>query len=590
MADPREYRPRRPDAAPDVGSPPDGGKPGEETPVRHGGDRREFDRGPEARGRPVGEPAPPQLVELLAAQAFAPAADTAPSDEPEDARTAPDAADGRTDRPHAPEGPRASEAGRAQTPGPHVDRRRAFWIGGLVLTLLIVLLLFGILPHRARARTLEQRARLAALADSVPLVGAERVSRGAAGADLMLPGTLQSNHVAPIYARSTGYVRRWYVDIGSRVHAGDLLATIEAPDLDEELAQARQQAANARATLQLNAVTLQRWRILYRDSTVTKQELDTYQSNYDASVANVAAADANVRRVGALVGFERILAPFDGVITARNVDNGVFVTAAGTTNSPQPAGVGGNTIIGINSTTQLFQIASTDTIRVYLGVPQAYAPDVRVGAPVLLAIREIPGRTFAGRIARTAAAVDASSLTLLTEVTVINSDRSLLPGMYAEAHLRFERGNPPILMPGTALIFRTSAPQAAVIGSDSAVHFHNLTIGRDFGTVIEVDSGLADGDYVVAQPSDDLRDGQHVHVRVETQNGAPGGDTRAGAPVTAPVPANQSTGRPRGGQKARGGPPPPGAGGQPERSQPGSSTDKRSPQLEEGFPTARPNG
>jgi multidrug efflux pump subunit AcrA (membrane-fusion protein) len=340
--------------------------------------------------------------------------------------------------------------------------------------------------------------------------------------------------------------------------------------------------------LQLNAVTLARWKVLYRDSTVTKQELDTYQSDYDASVASVAAADANVSRLGALVGYERIIAPFDGVVTARNVDDGVFVTAAGTTNTPVPAGQGGNTLIGTNSTTELFRIASTDTIRVYLGVPQSYAPAVRVGLPAVLAVSELPQRAFPGRITRTASAVDASSLTLLTEVDVTNNDRSLLPGMFAQAHFRFERSNPPILMPGTAMIFRTSAAQAAVVGSDSLVHFHTLKIGRDFGTVIEADSGLADGDYVVAQPSDDLRDGQPVHARIETQDGAPGGDTRAGRPVAAPPPASQSQRGQRGGERPSASPAQPGQSGTTGQGPAAASTYKPPPQLEEGFPGAPP--
>jgi membrane fusion protein, multidrug efflux system len=463
--------------------------------------------------------------------------------------------------------------------------RRTMLIGAGIVVALLVLLLTGVIRHRVQTRDLAARAQQAALADSIPLVGVEQVSRSAAEADLILPGTLQSNHETPVYARSSGYVRQWYTDIGTRVRKGQLLATIEAPDLDQQLAQAQQQVTNARATLALNAVTLERWKVLYRDSTVTKQELDTYQSDYDASVASVAGAEANARRLEALVGFEQILAPFDGVVTARNVDDGVFVTASGTTNTPEPAGTGGNTVLGSNSTTELFRIASTDTVRAYLGVPQSYAPAVRVGLPATVEVTELPGRTFAGRITRTADAVDASSLTLLTEVDVINRDRSLLPGMYAQTHFRFERSNPPLLIPGTAMIFRTSAPQAAVVGADSLVHFHNLKIGRDYGTVMEVDSGLVDGDYVVAQPSDDLRDGQPVHARIETQNGAPGGDTRAGRPVAAPTPPSEQQ-KPKG-QAQSGNGTSHGSTGQGQGGAAGqASTYKPPPQLEEGFPAA----
>jgi multidrug efflux pump subunit AcrA (membrane-fusion protein) len=486
-----------------------------------------------------------------------------------------------------------------------VSRRRVIIVAAVVIVVLVGFLLLGILPHRSRQRELAARARAAALADSIPLVGVARVSRSASEADLMLPGTLQSNHETPIYARSSGYVQHWYADIGARVHAGQLLATIEAPDLDQQLAQAQQEVRNAQATLQLNQVNLARWKILYHDSTVTKQELDTYQSGYDASVASVAAAEANVRRLASLVGFERITAPFDGVITARNVDNGVFVTTAGTTNTPLPAGTGGNTIVGAASTSELFRLASTDTVRVYLGVPQSYAPAVRIGLLATLSVAELPGRAFPGRITRTADAVDAASLTLLTEVDVVNGDRSLLPGTYAQTHFRFERANPPILMPATAMIFRTSAPQAAVVGSDSIAHFRTLEIGRDYGTVIEVDSGLADGDYVVAEPSDDLRDGQPVHARVEADNGAPGGDTPAGRPIAAPaLPQSEQQGtqgkQPASGSgsgkgtrtRGNGGSQPPGAGqqsrGDTGQRQHSSPTYKAPPQLEEGFPGAPP--
>jgi membrane fusion protein, multidrug efflux system len=484
--------------------------------------------------------------------------------------------------------PPAGTPSSGHAPAP-VERRHIIRGAIIIALLLLALLLVGILPHRTRQRDLDARARAAALADSIPLVAVAPVTRSAADADLMLPGTLQSNHVTPIYARSSGYVQHWYADIGARVHAGQLLATVEAPDLDQELAQGQQQEANARATLQLNAVTLERWKVLYHDSVVTKQELDTYQSNYDASVASVAAAQANVKRLGALVGFLRITSPFDGVITARNVDDGVFVTASGTINTPQPAGIGGNTIVGATAApTELFRVASTDTFRLYVGVPQAYAPGVRAGLPAILAVPENPGRSFAGRIIRTADAVDASSLTLLTEVDVINSDHSLLPGMFAQAHFRFDRVHPPILMPGTAMIFRTSAPQAAVLGTDSILHFHTLQIGRDYGTVIEVDSGLADGAYVVVNPADNLRDGQPVHARLEVQNGAPGGDTRAGRPVLPPPQELPGAKGRRGQGNATGGQAVEQSGSQTGGAAAGTPPRSGPPEVQEGFPAAPP--
>lgn len=408
--------------------------------------------------------------------------------------------------------------------------RRAIVIAAIVIVVLFgVLLLVGLLPRRSRQRRLDERARASALADSIPNVNVSRVERAPATADLSLPSTLQSNHEAAVYARASGYVRRWYADIGQRVHAGQLLAAIDAPDLDQQLAQSRQTVANQRAQLELNRVNLERWKVLYRDSSVTRQELDTFQAAYSTSVASVAGAEADVRRLESLVGYERVTAPFDGVVTARNVEEGVFVTAGGTINAPLPAGVGGNTLQGstAGAPTQLFTVARTDTVRVYVGVPQSYAPAVRGGLPALLEVAELPGRSYSGHVTRSARAVDAGSRTLLTEVEVVNTTGSLLPGMYAQVHFRFERQDPPLLMPATALIFRLSGAQAAVVGSDSVLRFSNLRIGRDYGTVMEVDSGLAPGAFVVAQPSDDLRDGVHVHARLEPEGGAPGG---AGAP------------------------------------------------------------
>jgi multidrug efflux pump subunit AcrA (membrane-fusion protein) len=476
---------------------------------------------------------PDDLTTMLAAQALTPGDGKRGAGDP--------AQTGQSAREKHPPGPEAGNSLPASQPNhgsasssaheaPALSRR-GIVIGAIVLVAaLLVFLLVGILPARARTHQLAQRSHDAALADSIPLVGVQRVSRAAAGSDLMLPGTLQSNHETPLYARASGYISHWYTDLGQRVHRGELLATIDAPDLDQQLSQARQQAANANATLQLNRVNLDRWKILYHDSTVTKQELDTFQSNYDASVASVAAADDNVHRLESLVSYERITAPFDGVITERNVEDGVFITSAGTTTTPQAAGAGGNTLIGNSPATELFRVARTDTVRVYLGIPQAYGPAIHVGLPAALEVQELPGRTFVGRVARTANSVDASSRTLLTEVDVVNADGSLLPGMYAEIHFRFQRAAPPMLIPATAMIFRTGSAQAAIVSADSVVHFHNLRIGRDYGSSLEVDSGLADSASVVTQPSDDLRDGEHVHVRPESESEAPGGQSPGGRP------------------------------------------------------------
>jgi multidrug efflux pump subunit AcrA (membrane-fusion protein) len=440
----------------------------------------------------------------------------------------------------------ARGSGAASPPGRGADQpdqehepplsREKLVIGAIVLVVLfVILLLIGLLPRRSKNRELAERAERAAQADSIPLVSVTRVERAPVGSTLELPGALQPQQDASVYARASGYVRRRYVDIGQHVHRGQVLATIDAPDLDQQLAQAKQTVANQQATLALNKVTYDRWKVLYRDSAVTEQELDQYKGSYEASVASVAAAQADEHRLEALVGFESVIAPFDGVVTARNVDAGTFVTSTGTVSGSLPAGAGGNTQLGPSTPgTELFHVARIDTMRVYVGVPQAYAPSVRVGLKAAVTVQELAGQRFDGRVARTASAIDASSRTLLTEVDVVNLHGVLLPGTYASAHFRFDRPSPPVMMPSTALIFRGNGPQAAVVGSDSEAHFRPITIGRDYGAAMEVITGVADTEYVINDPSDDLRDGQRVHSQVAAEAGAPGGNTPGGRP-SAPI-------------------------------------------------------
>ncbi len=398
--------------------------------------------------------------------------------------------------------------------------RRSISVGAVVIVAaLLVLLLVGLLPRRSNRKVLEQRAQEAAVADTLPLVTVMKVSRAAASADLTLPGTLEPIRDASVYARSSGYVRAWYADLGAHVTEGQVLAVIDAPDLDQQLSQAKSSEAQAQATLVLAKSEAERWQALARDSVVTQDEYDQKQSAYQSQIATVSAAHDNVMRLESLVGYEKIRSPFTGVVTARNVDNGTYVTAAGGAGAPVSAGATGGP-------TELFHIAASDTMRVYIGVPQAYAPSVVPGLLADVEAEELPGRLYPGKIVRTADAVDISSRTLLTEVDVANKDRSLLPGMYTDIHFRFSRPAPPILMPGTALIFRTDGAQAAVVGSDSVAHFRNLRIGRDYGTVMEVVAGLSEGDLIVNQPSDALRDGMRVRSRLSADKSLAPNDQR----------------------------------------------------------------
>ncbi len=458
---------------------------------------------------------------------------------------------------------------------------------------LLVFLLIGLLPHRSQKKKLTERAQHAALNDSIPEVTVTRVKRGDPVTDLMLPGTIEGMHETPIYARSSGYVRKWMADIGQRVHAGQVLAIIDAPDLDQQLVQGQAQAAQARSVLEYARADVERWRVLYRDSVVTKQELDQKQATYNADLATYDAAQAGVTRLAELVRFERVVAPFSGVVTARNVDEGVLVTAGGGTNSTNPASLGGSTIPSPSSGQQssaggtitsassgdvgsvssgasqsvggsatatigasvggaggsLFRVARNDTVRLYIGVPQAYAQGVRAGLDAQVRVREISGRTFAGRVARTAQAFDAATRTLLTEVDVVNSDGALLPGMYAQTSLKFDRAAAPIVMPEGALILRAAGPQVAVVDSDSVVHVKPLLIDRDLGTAFEIDSGLADGDVVVVNASDDLRNGQRVRPKPQPEGGAAGGEGAGGRPANPPAANDSSNGKKGAGKK-----------------------------------------
>jgi multidrug efflux pump subunit AcrA (membrane-fusion protein) len=464
--------------------------------------------------------------------------------------------------------------------------KRAVKIGAIVAgAALLVFLVIGLLPHQSQKNTLMKRAQQAARNDSIPEVTVTKVKRGDPVSELSLPGTIEGFHDTPIFARSTGYVRKWYADIGQSVHAGQVLAIIDAPDLDQQLVEARAQAAQAKSVLEYAGADVERWRVLYRDSVVTKQELDQKQATYYADSATYQAALAGVARLQELVSFDRVLAPFSGVVTARNVDDGVLVSAGGGANNANPASLGGATIPSPSSGQQtsagatitssgdagpvptsasasvgssapgassasvggaggsLFRISRNDTVRLYIGVPQAYAQGVKPGLNAVVRVREISGRTFNGRVARTSRAFDASTRTLLTEVDIVNSDGVLLPGMYAQTSLKFDRAVAPIVLPSGALILRTQGSQVAVVTTDSVVHLKPIEIDRDLGATLEIDSGLVDGDVVVVNPSDELRDGQRVRPRAAPASGAAGGQSAGGRPANSPATDDSSNGK-----------------------------------------------
>ncbi len=399
------------------------------------------------------------------------------------------------------------------TPRP-VPKRRLVMGGAFILVLLIGATIAGTVPRIATQHAL---ARVAAV-DTIPTVNVVSVARAGAASSLTLPGTLQPVHQAAIYARATGYVKKFFVDLGSTVRAGQVLGIIETPDLDQQLTQARAILAQDQSMLALNRTEDQRWQQMVRDSVVTVEQYDQKRQAYQGSQASVLGDQANVDRLSALVGFERIVAPFNGVITSRNIDVGAFVTATGGQSAALPSG-------SSVAPTSLFGITQTDTMRVYLSVPEADAPSVRPGETAQILVSELPNDTFTGRVVRTARAVDPASRTLLTEVQVVNATDKLVPGMYARATLGFDRQTPPLTVPASAVLFLPAGLTVAEIDSDHVVQRRVIDVGRDFGSYFEVLSGVHEGSLLLDNPSDAVPNGTRVRWQVHA-------DTTRAQPVT----------------------------------------------------------
>ncbi len=364
-----------------------------------------------------------------------------------------------------------------------------------------VLFVLGTLPRLTRQR--ELRAEVEARREA-PLVRVMAVRRGAASSDFTLPGTAEPIRETPVHARSTGYVRRWLVDIGARVRTGQLLAELETPEVDQELAQARAALARARSSETLARTTLERLKALVRDSAATRQELDERQAAWDAAQAGVAAEEASVRRLEEMQRFGKVTAPFSGTITERNLELGELV-AAGTSAGARP----------------LFVISQADTVRVFLDVPENAATAVRAGQEARVEVRDIPGRVFTGRVSRTSGALDPATRTMVAQVDVPNPGHLLLAGMYAQVTLTAVRSPASILVPANALVIRSEGPQVATV-RDGKVHFVTLRLGRDLGTELEVIAGLSEGEQVVLNPSDVVEEGAEVRVMVAEPADKPG--------------------------------------------------------------------
>jgi RND family efflux transporter MFP subunit len=371
----------------------------------------------------------------------------------------------------------------------------------IMVVLLVVLLAAGIMPRRAQSTRLA--AAVAAATAAVPVVSVVQVTTAPSNPTVILPGTLQPMLTTAVYARTPGFIRRILVDIGSRVRAGDLLALIDAPDLDQQVAQARGVVAQARASLQLAAAEFARWRALSAVGAVTADELDQKAAAFNVATATLNAAEADLRRLIHLQEYERVVAPFTGVITQRNVDPGALVGATGSASTALTSGSG-------SAVGSLFQIATVDSLRVFVNVPEEYSMGLRVGTAAVVTVPQLPGDTLQGRVTKTARSLDPAARTLLTEVDVANRTGFYLPGMYAQVQMRVAQVAEPLRLLATALVIRAGPPQVVIVHPDSTVRFQSVQLGRDHGAWLEVTGGLANGATVVVNPPDDLRDGARV--------------------------------------------------------------------------------
>ena len=367
---------------------------------------------------------------------------------------------------------------------------------GPVIAASCVALVLGILIFMGIRTRVHAEAALVTTTrqDAVPSVSVTTPVPGAAAQEITLPANTQAFIDTPIYARTSGYLRKWYADIGTRVHEGELLAVIETPELDQQVRQGQSELATAQANMRLAQITADRWTKLMAKNAVSKQETDQATSDLEARQSALSAAEANVLRLQQLQGFEKIYAPFDGVITARNVDIGSLIQAGD--NSPSA---------------ELFHIAATDKLRLFVPVPEVYTNQVRTGSHVVVTSDAVPDAKFTGTIVRNSNAIDIASRTLNVEVDVVNTDHKLLPGQYAFIHLPIPPSSSSMTLPSGALLFRAEGLRVGVV-RDGRVQLVPIEIGHDYGAKVEITSGLTPQDQVVLNPPDSLAQGERVKV------------------------------------------------------------------------------
>ncbi|KVO58413.1 efflux RND transporter periplasmic adaptor subunit [Burkholderia stagnalis] len=372
----------------------------------------------------------------------------------------------------------------------------------------IVVIVVGVLLAAGAARTIvsnvTNRNRLDALTaqNARQYVNVVHPADAASGGRLSLPGTLRGYVEAPIYARASGYVLRWQADIGAHVKQGQLLAELDTPELNQELAQATAQRQQAQAALALAKTSFERAQQLRQRDAVSQQELDDRQGAYNQGTANLAAADANMRRLTELKGFQRIVAPIDGIVTQRNVDVGDLVSSG-------------------NAGRALFTVVQADRLRLYVQVPQAYAQQVKTGQHVSVAQAELPGQTFDGTITRTSEAIDVTTRSLQIEITLPNPDGRLLPGAYVQATLPMAPAGR-LSIPANTLLFRAEGPTVATVDAHGQIRLKPVTVLRTVGQTLEIDGGITPDDRLVVNPSDALANGDQVVIAKQPPQPASG--------------------------------------------------------------------
>lgn len=460
-----------------------------------------------------------------------------------------------------PPPPRQPQQPKRKRPG-HSPFAWLIFAGAILLAAVLIIFL-GWLPRHRRQEKIEQQAKERTTA--LPRVNVIVVHRAASTSELMIPGTTLAYTEAQIYARASGYVTRRLVDIGDRVHEGQLMAIIDAPDLDKQVAQARSTLAQSEsnlvqleAQLHLQALNWERYKVLVAKGVFSRQDGDTQEANYRVAEANVRAAQNtvqanrdNLERLIVLQQYERVTAPFNGVVTARNIDVGALITAQGT-GAPPPSGTptpgttsagaqGNNEGAGGNLSAEatpatggaqggpMFTVAEIDRLRVLVSVPEAYSPWIHVGERAHLFFNEQPSNQVQARVTRTSASIDQNTRTLLVEVQVANPDGNLLPGMYSVVNFIDVKGQPPLLVPGEAIVVRNANNVVALV-QNNVVHYRQVQLGRDYGNETEVVSGLNEGEVIASTITDEVQDGVKIDPQYPKKQGQPqqGGQTDQG--------------------------------------------------------------